>query len=317
MSLSLLILKRFLTGVVLLFAVSLLVFFGTGLLPGDLAQAILGQTATSEALDNLRADLGLDRPMAERYLDWLGNFVQGDFGRSLSNGSDIRETVGQRLSNTLFLALYAAFISVPLAVLLGLLSVLYRDAWFDRLVSGTTLVFISLPEFFVGYLLILFFSIRLQLFPSVATVHDGMDFFEKLGLLFLPAVALTLVVLAHMARMTKAAILNILQSPYIEMAELKGLGRFNVIFRHALPNAVSPIANVVMVNMAYLVVGVVVVEVIFVYPGMGQYMVDHVAKRDLPVVQACGLIFALAYVFLNTLADVISIASNPRLRHPA
>ena len=190
------------------------------------------------------------------------------------------------------------------------------NRWPDKLISGLTLASISLPEFFIGYVLIYFFAVKLRWFPSVATVYDSMGFFEKLNAIALPVAVLTLVVLAHMMRMTRAAILNVMQSAYIETAELKGLSAFNVIFRHAFPNAISPIVNVVMLNLAYLVVGVVVVEVIFVYPGMGQYLVDHVTKRDVPVVQACGLIFAAVFIGLNLVADVVAIISNPRLRHP-
>ncbi len=308
--------QRLLLGLVLLVAVSALIFVGTQILPGDVAQNILGQSATPRALANLRAELGLNDPAYVRYFNWLGGVMTGDLGKSLSNGSDISTQIGKRLGNTLFLAATAALIAVPLAIFLGLLAVRYRNRWPDKLISGLTLASISLPEFFIGYVLIFFFAVKLRWFPSVATVYDSMSLWEKLNAIALPVTVLTLVVLAHMMRMTRAAILNVMQSAYIETAELKGLSAFNVIFRHAFPNAISPIVNVVMINLAYLVVGVVVVEVIFVYPGMGQYLVDHVAKRDVPVVQACGLIFASVYIGLNLIADIVAIVSNPRLRHP-
>jgi peptide/nickel transport system permease protein len=308
--------QRIALGLLLLLAASLLIFAGTQILPGDIAQSILGQSATPVALANLRAELGLSDPAYVRYFNWLGGVLQGDLGKALSNGQDISEQIGKRLGNTLFLAFWAAFVAVPLAIFLGLLAVRYRNRWPDKVISGITLASISLPEFFIGYVLIFFFSVKLRWFPSLATVNDGMSLLEKLNAIALPVTVLTMVVLAHMMRMTRAAILNVMQSAYIETAELKGLSAFNVIFRHAFPNAISPIVNVVMINLAYLVVGVVVVEVIFVYPGMGQYLVDHVAKRDVPVVQACGLIFAAVYVALNLTADIVAIVSNPRLRHP-
>ena len=308
--------QRIALGFLLLLAASALIFVGTQILPGDVAQSILGQSATPEALANLRRDLGLNEPAYVRYFNWLGGVLQGDLGNALSNGKSISEALGRRLGNTLFLAGWAALISVPLSVTLGLLAVRYKNRWPDKLISGVTLASISLPEFFIGYLLIYFVAVKLRWFPSVAIINDTMSLFEKLEAIALPVAVLTVVVLAHMMRMTRAAILNVMQSAYIETAELKGLSRFNVIRKHAFPNSIAPIVNVVMINLAYLVVGVVIVEVIFVYPGMGQYLVDHVAKRDVPVVQACAIVFAAVYIGLNIVADIVSIISNPRLRHP-
>lgn len=311
-----LVIQRLALGCLLLLAASALIFIGTEILPGDVAQAILGQSATEQALQNMRADMGLDRPAVIRYFDWLFSALQGDLGTALSNGRDIASSIESRLANTLFLAGVAAAISVPLAIFLGLLAVRYRDRWPDKLISGLTLTSISLPEFLLGYVIMYIFSVKLGWFPAVSNINNSMSFGDKLVAVALPALVLTLVVLAHMMRMTRAAILNVMQSAYIETAELKGLRRFTIIARHAMPNAIAPIVNVVMLNLAYLVVGVVVIEVVFVYPGMGQYLVDHVSKRDVPVVQACGLIFATIYIGLNLLADIISILSNPRLRHP-
>ncbi|PZN57487.1 MAG: ABC transporter permease [Proteobacteria bacterium] len=308
--------QRIALGFVLLFAVSVLIFVGTQILPGDVAQSILGQAATPEALANLRAELGLNEPAYLRYLHWLGGVLTGDLGTALTSGHDISDSIGGRLGNTLFLAACAATIAVPLAILLGLLAVRYQNGPIDKLISALALASTSFPEFFIGYLLIYFFAVKWQFFPGISTVYDGMPFLDRLQAVVLPATALTLVVLAHMMRMTRAAILNVMQSAYIETAELKGLKPFDIIRKHALPNAIAPVVNVVMLNLAYLVVGVVVIEVIFVYPGMGQYLVDHVAKRDVPVVQAVGLIFAAVYILLNIVADIASILANPRLRHP-
>ena len=308
--------QRVALGLMLLLGVSVLIFAGTQLLPGDIAAAILGQSATPEALANLRRDMGLNDPAWLRYWYWLSHAIVGDFGKALSNGQDISAALGKRLGNTLFLAFWAAVVSVPLAIALGLITVLHRNSTLDRVISGLGLASTALPDFFIGYVLMFFFAVKLQWVTSVAMVYDGMPFGQRLGAIILPVVVLTAGVLAHMMRMTRAAILNVMQSAYIETAELKGLSGLQVIYRHALPNALAPIINVVMLNMAFLVVGVVVVEVVFVYPGMGQYLVDHVAKRDVPVVQACGLIFATVYIGLNLIADIAGILANPRLRHP-
>lgn len=308
--------QRIALGLLLLLAASVLIFVGTEILPGDVAASILGQGATEQALANMRAEMGLDRPAYVRYFEWLFSALQGDLGTALSNRRDIATDIAGRMGNTLFLAGVAAAISVPLAILLGLVAVRYRDRWPDRAISAVTLASISVPEFLLGYIVMFFIGVQLGWFPTVATINAGMSLGEKLNAVALPAMVLTLVVLAHMMRMTRAAILNVMQSAYIETAELKGLPRLTIIARHAMPNSIAPIVNVVMINLAYLVVGVVVIEVVFVYPGMGQYLVDHVSKRDVPVVQACGLIFAAVYIGLNLVADVVSILANPRLRHP-
>ncbi|WP_238371056.1 ABC transporter permease [Heliomarina baculiformis] len=308
--------QRIALGLLLLFLVSILIFAGTQILPGDVAQSILGQSATPEALANLRAELGLNEPAVSRYFAWLGGAITGDLGTALTSGQDIASQLGSRMSNTLLLAFWAAVISVPLAIFLGLLAVRYRDRWPDKLISAVTLASISVPEFLIGYVLMYIIGVKLGWAPSVSTIYPGMSLGAKLNAIALPVTVLTLVVLAHMMRMTRAAILNVMQSAYIETAELKGLTMFKIIWRHAFPNSIAPIVNVVMLNLAYLVVGVVVIEVVFTYPGMGQYLVDHVSKRDVPVVQACGLVFAAVYIGLNMVADIVSIISNPRLRHP-
>ena len=311
-----LIAQRVALGILLLWIVSLLIFWGTEMLPGDVASAILGQSATPVSLANLREKMGLNDPAHVRYMNWLIGVLHGDLGTALTNGKDIASSIGSRLGNTLFLAFWAAIIAVPLSIVLGLVAARYAGRWPDKLISGVTLATISLPEFVVGYIVMFFLAVTYRWFPSTALIYDSMTLWQKLNAITLPVIVLVLVVLAHMMRMTRAAILNVMQSAYIETAELKGLKQSTIISRHAFPNAIAPVVNVVMLNLAYLVVGVVVVEVVFVYPGMGQYLVDHVSKRDVPVVQACGLIFAAVYIGLNILADVISILTNPRLRHP-
>ena len=315
-SLVLMVAQRLALGFLTLFIVSLIIFSAVELLPGDLAEAILGQAATPETVAAFRRELKLDLPAYERYFSWLFGMVQGDMGRSLANQREIAELIGVRLGNTLFLAFIAALIAVPVAVTLGVLAALYRNSFFDRAINVVTLTSISFPEFFIAYILILFLAVQWGWFPSISNTSPDLGFLERVYRSALPAFSLTLVIVAHMMRMTRASIINLLASPYIEMANLKGLSRFHIIVKHALPNALAPIINVIAINLAYLVVGVVVVEVVFVYPGLGQLLVDSVAKRDIPVVQASSLIFAAAYILLNLTADVLSIATNPRLMHP-
>lgn len=308
--------QRIALGLGLLWAVSVVIFLGVEMLPGDTAQAILGQSATPEALANLRESLGLNQPALTRYFHWLVNALHGDLGKALTNNQDIAKAIGQRLGNTLFLAASAGVIAVPLAIGLGLLAARYNGRWQDKVISGVTLATISLPEFVAAYFVIYLLTQLIPVLQPVSMVFPGMTFWARLHAVALPVIVLVMVVLAHMMRMTRAAILNVMQSAYIETAELKGLSPMQVIWRHALPNAIAPIISVVVINLAYLVVGVVVVEVVFSYNALGQYLVDHVAKRDLPVVQAVGIIFAAVYIGLNILADVVGIVANPRLRHP-
>ena len=307
---------RIVLGLLTLLGVSVLIFAATEILPGDVATAVLGQGATPETVAVFRHELGLDRPAYVRYLEWLFGAIRGDFGVALTNKRDIVKTMSPKLFNTLFLAGYAALIAVPLAVGLGILAAIKEGKWVDRVANIASLAAISMPEFFLGYLFIFIFSVQLGWFPSLATVFNSMAFDKRLFVVAMPAVCLTLLVTAHMLRMTRSSVLSIMSQPYIEMAFLKGLSRARVIFVHALPNAAGPIITVVALNLAYLIVGVVVIESVFVYPGIGQFMVDGVTKRDLPVVQACGLVFAAAFVILNTIADVLSVLVNPRLRKP-
>lgn len=314
------VLQRLGLGLVTLFVVSIIIFSAIELLPGDFAKAILGQAATPETVAAFQRELGLDKPAVVRYFDWIAGVLQGDFGSSFASRIGYRRTVAEliapRLYNTLFLAAMTAAIAVPLALGLGVLAALYRNSLFDRAVNSVTLVTISFPEFFVAYILMLFLAVKFPIFHSLANVGYDTPLLERISRSALPALTLTLVIVAHMMRMTRAAIINLLASPYIEMAQLKGVPRGQVIVRHALPNAWAPIVNIIAFNLAYLIVGVVVVEVVFVYPGIGQLMVDSVTARDIPVVQACALIFAATYILLNLTADIISIITNPRLLHP-
>ncbi len=311
-----LILNRLGLGVLTLFAASVLIFIGTEILPGDLASAILQNTATPETLAKLRLDLGLNQPAYIRFFQWLFAALHGDFGKSLANNRDVLTEIAPRFANTMFLAVYAAIVAVPLAIGLGLMAAIRQGSVFDRLVNVVTLMTISVPEYFLAYLLIKYVAVELGWFPSLASVSSDTPFFDRLYIAFLPMLTLVLVIVAHMMRMTRASVLSVMASPYIEMAILKGLSKSRIVVRHALPNALAPIISVVALNLAYLIVGVVVVETVFVYPGLGQLMVDEVSKHDVPVVQACGLIFAATFILLNMIADILAILSNPRLRQP-
>ncbi len=309
-----LILKRTGASLVTVFIISLIIFIGVEALPGDVAQTVLGQSATPETVAAFRKELKLDLPPHVRYVAWLNDFVHGEFGNSLANGRPVAGLIGWRFANTLFLAFSTAVIAIPLAIILGMLAAFYRNTFFDKMISTTTLSFISFPEFFIAYILISLFSVKFNIFPSLAVIDPGMGMGARIYAIILPSLTLTFVVTAHMMRQTRAAIINVLASAYIEMAEIKGMKRFRIIVLHAFPNSLSPVINVIAVNMAYLIVGVVLVEVVFVYPGLGQLLVDSVAKRDLPVVQASGLVFSIVYISLNLLADILSMLSNPKLR---
>lgn len=310
-----LIAMRLLVGVGTLLFVTVLVFVGTEFLPGDVAQAILGQSATPETVAALREQFGLNDPPAVRYFYWLGGLLTGDLGNSIATGATISSLVSERLANTLLLAGVTAIFVVPLSIMLGLLAAMYSESWFDRLVSGGTLVLVSVPEFLMGTLLVMFFAVKLNWLPSVAFRTDFEGFWDMLRILALPILTLSAVLLAQMTRMTRATILNILSSPYIEMALLKGAQRPRIFFIHAAINAIGPLANVVALNVAYLISGVVIVETIFAYPGLAKLIVDAVGSRDFPVIQSCAIIFCAGYILLMLIADIIAILSNPRLSH--
>ena len=264
----------------------------------------------------LRTDLGLDLPAWQRYINWLMGFVTGDLGTSLANKQPVADLLWPRFWNTMALAGYAAVVSVPVAVILGLVSAVRRGGIFDRVINIVALAFVSLPEYFLGLLLILFLSVQFNVLPSLADTYAGMSFGDWVKATTLPALTLVLVTVAQMMRMTRTAVLSVMDQAYVETAFLKGLRTKRVVLRHALPNAAAPIVNVVAFNIAYLITGVVLVEAIFNYNGLGRFMVDAVSKRDLPLVQAAALVFGAAYVILNIIADIAAIALNPRLRHP-
>lgn len=310
------VIQRIAIGFATLIVVSIIVFLATSILPGDVAQIILGQSATPETLAALRIELGMDQPAYMRYLLWLGNMATGDLGVSKAGGATIESLIGGRMGNTMVMASLVALISIPLSIVLGLWAAMHPGTWLDRIVSFGTLGTISVPEFFIATVLVLILAVELHWLPSTAYLTGNETFFELLRALAMPLITLVIVVSAQMIRMTRAGILNVMSSPYIEMAILKGVPRRRIILRHAFFNAIGPIVNVIALNLAYLVSGVVIVETIFAYPGLAKLMIDGVQTRDLPLVQACAMIFCGTYVILILLADVASILFNPRLRNP-
>lgn len=309
--------RRLGIGFITLIAVSIIIFAGTKVLPGDAAQIRLGQEATPENVAAMRAELGLDKPLHVQYLTWAMNFAQGDLGQSLASDLPVTNLLADRYKNTLYVGVLTALISVPISILLGILAAMYPRSLYDRAITFASVTMVSAPEFFVATLMVLFFSFYLDLAPAVVIggVKDK-GLFEVIGHFFLPIMVLCFVVSAQMIRMTRAAVLNVMSSPYIEMAILKGVPRGRIIVRHALFNAIGPIVNVIALNLAYLVSGVVIVEVFFAYPGMATLMVQGVQQRDFALVQGLGMIFCAAYIVLMLIADIASIISNPRLRHP-
>ncbi|MCP4072316.1 MAG: ABC transporter permease [Hyphomicrobiales bacterium] len=308
--------QRILIGIVTLWVVSVLVFLMTNALPGDVAQIVLGQSATPESLAAYRAERGLDQPLLFQYFGWLGDMLTGNLGTSKAGGATISSLIAGRLGNTMFLAALVAVISVPLSVALGLLAAMYPGTWIDRALTFGTLALISVPDFFIATFAVLFLAVNLGWLPAIANVAPENTFWEMARGIAMPLIVLVIVVAAQMIRMTRAGILNVMNSPYIEMAILKGVRRKRIILRHAFFNTIGPIVNVIALNLAYLVSGVVIVETIFSYPGLAKLMIDGVQTRDLPLVQACAMIFCGTYVVLIILADVAAILANPRLRNP-
>lgn len=313
---SQMVIRRIGIGIILLWVVSVLIFALTQVLPGDAAQIRLGQQATPESLAALRKELGLDKPWYMQYISWMGNLFTGNLGISAAGGATIESLIGNRIGNTVFMTVIVALISIPLSVFLGLIAAMYPGQLIDRIVTSATLGLIAVPDFFIAIFLILFFAVTLGWVPAVSYLSGTEGFWKSIYVLALPIGTLVIVVSAQMIRMTRAGILNVMSSPYIEMAILKGVPRKTIILRHALLNAIGPIVNVIALNLAYLVSGVVVIETIFAYPGLAKLMVDGVQTRDIPLVQACGMIFCCTYVVLILIADIASIVTNPRLRHP-
>jgi peptide/nickel transport system permease protein len=298
-----------------LLAVSVVVFAITAVLPGDAAQEKLGQDATPETVAALRKEMGLDRSAVARYFDWLGGMATGDPGKSVVTGMPVAEAIASRLPNSLLLAAVTAAFAVPLALGLGILCALWRGSKFDRITSMTTVAVVCVPEFLVATLAGLVFAVQLKWLPALSYEVSLSSPADMLRSFALPVLSLGSVIVAQMLRMTRAAVIDQLAAAYIEMVRLKGATAARTVLFHALPNAVGPIANAVALSLSYLLGGVIIIEVIFNYPGIARLMVDAVAQRDMPLVQACTMIFCAGYLILVLLADVCGIVANPRLRH--
>ncbi|MFH5775583.1 ABC transporter permease [Paracoccus sp. NGMCC 1.201697] len=309
-----LVLGRIGVAIVTLLIVSAVVFGATQMLPGDVAEILLGQAATPEAVAGLRKAMHLDQPAIVQYGSWLWGLLRGDLGTSYANNMPVAQLIGGRLVNTLRLGAVTAAIAVPLALSLGIATAMYRGSWFDRLVNALIIAVISVPEFMIATLAVLVFAVWLKWLPALSFGSDVNSIADMLRIFAMPVITLLCVICAQMIRMTRAAMIGVLDSPYVEMALLKGASRPRMVLRHALPNAVGPIVNAVALSLSYLVGGVIIVETVFNYPGIARLMVDSVATRDLPLIQSCAMIFCIGYLILITVADVIAILSNPRLR---
>ncbi|WCM94891.1 ABC transporter permease [Acidovorax sp. NCPPB 2350] len=307
--------QRVLLALLSLLAVSAIVFAITAVLPGDAAQEQLGQDATPEALAALRAQMGLDVPAPLRYVRWLGGVARGDLGTSVTTQMPVGELIASRLPNSLLLAAVTAIFSVPIALALGIASAVWRGSWFDRIVSTGAVAVVSVPEFLVATLAVLVFAVQLRWLPALSYVNDIESVGQMLRAFAMPVLSLCCVIVAQMLRMSRAAVIDQLEAPYIEMVRLKGASPLRTVMAHALPNAVGPIANAVALSLSYLLGGVIIIETIFNYPGIAKLMVDGVTQRDMPLVQACAMIFCAGYLILVTLADLCGIVANPRLRH--
>lgn len=301
--------------VMTLFLVSLIIFVITNLLPGDAAQELLGQTATPAQIAALRHEMGLDRPAPVRFGLWLAGLAGGDAGMSMVTNMPVSAVIAERLPNSLLLAAIAALVSVPFALSAGILSAVNRGGRIDSALNLATLSMVAVPEFLVATIAVLIFSVELRWLPSISMLPPDATLLDRLQSLAMPVASLSFVVVAQMARMTRAAIIDQLDRPYVEMARLKGLSARRIVIGHVLPNALGPIVNAMALSLSYLLGGAIIVETIFNYPGIAKLMVDGVSQRDMPLVQTCAMLFCTAYLFLVTTADVCGILANPRLRH--
>ena len=309
-----LIARRIGAGILTLLIVSAVVFFITSLLPGDAAQMILGQNATPETVAALRQQLGLDQPLLMRYIHWLTGMVQGDFGTSFASHLPVSQLVAQRIPATFELAGITTLICVPMALIIGIIAAMHRGSRLDRALVIGTMATVAVPEFLVATVAVLIFAVKLHWVSAMSFGSPDSGLLSYLKAYALPVLTLCCVLVAQMARMTRAAIINQLDSPYLEMALLKGVSPLRAVLRHALPNAVGPIANAISLSLSYLFGGVIIIETIFSYPGLASQLVDAVSNRDLPVVQLCVMLFAACYLVLLLAADILTIAFNPKWR---
>ena len=309
-----LVLKRILLGLITLFIVSLITFVGVEVLPGDACTTYLEREAYGAALEACYKRLGLDIPAYERYVSWAIGVIQGDFGYSLSGEMKINDVLGPRVKNSLVLASASILIGIPIALLLGIITALWRDKMPDIIISTFTIFSMTIPEFISATLLILIVAIWLEWLPGIVIVPTGASVSELLPNIILPVIAISMIMTAHMARMVRSSVIQVMASDYVQMAILKGVPYWKMVFKHVLPNALLPAINVVALTIALLLGGVVVTEVVFNYPGLGRLVIESISNRDLPVVQALAIILASIYVIINLIADLLTLMLNPRLK---
>ena len=309
-------LQRLLLALFVLALVSFIVFIMVELLPGDAATAYLGREATPEGLERLRVTLGLDRPAPQRFLTWAGGLLRGDLGVSLARGEPINMFLWMRLRNSLVLGLTAALVGFPLAIGLGIIAGLTRDRLPDLLISTLSLIGMSLPEFVTATLLIYLFSIQWRLFPAITLVNPDAPLTELLPNIVLPILTLIILLTAYILRVVRTSIIEVMRSDYIRVARMKGLTRFWVVVRHALPNALLPTLTIAALTIAWLIGGLFVIESVFNYPGIGTLLLNAIHDRDLPLVQSIAMVMAVIYVIANLGADLLTLVLNPRLRSP-
>ena len=307
-------LRRCFLGAVTVAIVSAIIFLGVELLPGDACTAFLERDAKGQMLENCRKDFGLDRPALTRYFEWAGNALQGDLGMSASGRKSIAELVGHRMKNSLLLAAVSLSVGVPMAIFLGVTTGLWRDRPIDLFFSTAAILAMTIPEFVSATVLILIFSVWLGWLPGIIVTSASAPASEFFPEILLPVFVLAMVMMAHILRMVRSSVIEVMAGDYIQMATLKGVPYWRIVFSHALPNALLPAINVVALTIAWLLGGVVVIEVVFNYPGLGRMMIDAISDRDLPVVQAIALIVASVYVGVNLTADILTMVANPRLR---
>jgi peptide/nickel transport system permease protein len=311
---TILIIRRLVLALVTVFITSLIVFFGVEALPGDAATAYLGQLATPESLKALRQEFGLNKPPVERYVNWLGGALKGDLGNSMSKRKPVNELIGNRFRNTIVLASAASLFAIPLAIILGVIAGLTRDKWPDILVSVVAILGMTLPGFVNATILIFIFAIRFEWFPAVTLIPTDAPVSELLPNIVLPIITLTFIMVAHILRLVRTNMIDVMSSDYVQQARLNGVPAMKIVFQHALPNAMLPTINIVALNIIWLLGGVAVIETVFNYPGIGTLMVNAISNRDLPLVQGIAIILSAVFIAINFIADLLSLVLNPRLR---
>tara|TARA_B110000503_G_scaffold31753_1_gene51351 strand:+ start:1829 stop:2776 length:948 start_codon:yes stop_codon:yes gene_type:complete len=307
-------LRRLSLGFITVILVSIIIFTGVEFLPGDACTAFLEREAQGKLLENCRRDLDLNRPALDRYVDWASSAMVGDLGVSVNGQQSIAELVGNRMNNSLLLAFCALIVGVPLAIFLGVITALWRDKPIDLFFSTAAIFAMTIPEFVSSTVLILVFSVWLGWLPGIVLTSANASAAEFFPEIILPVIVVAMVMTAHILRMVRTSVIDVLASDYVRMATLKGVPYWQIVFHHVLPNALLPAINVVALTIAWLLGGVVVIEVVFNYPGLGRMMIDSISDRDLPVVQAIALILATVYVSVNLTADLLTMIANPRLR---